>query len=157
MYDSSLECIQLWPSLGDSDYSIAGAVARLCYLVRFKLFWHRRSLRQPVPTGTGTPGQLTFPPKLPPRGLPRCFRFLHFGAGCVVATAHRLVTAPASVSDDANLIWRNRIFARVMRGFVMRAEVRLQAAAAARIQGYPQKGILTGATRGDIDVVLGFY
>jgi hypothetical protein len=44
-----------------------------------------------------------------------------------------------------------------MRGFVMRAEVRLQAAAATRIRGYcPKKGILTGATSGQSNVVLGF-
>ena len=71
--------------------------------------------------------QLGFPPKLLRR----------FVRGCVVATAHRFVTVPASVHDDAmtKMIWTNRIFARVTSGAVMREERRLQATAAARIAG----------------------
>ena len=153
VYDSCLECIRLIHPHGDQLESIVGDVARMSCLVRFALFWHRRSLRQPLLS----PGHLTFPPKLLRRGRLR-LRFLRAGAGCAVATAHRLVTAPASVSDDASfkMIWRNRIFARVMSGFVMRQEVLLQAAAAARIVGYPQNGILRAATDGYSDVVLGF-
>ena len=127
----------------DHDSGILADVATLCYLVRFALFFQpRRSLRQPLPT----PGQLAFPPKL-------LRRFLR---GCVVATAHRLVTAPASVFVDARkrIILRNHIFARVMSGFVMREEVRLQAAAAARIAG--KSGIIAAAARVDVADVLSY-
>ena len=48
----------------------------------------------------------------------------------------------------------NRIVARVMSGFVMREEVRLQAAAAARIAG--KSGIIAAAARGDVADVLSY-
>ncbi len=58
---------------------------------------------------------------------------------CVVTTAHGLVTAPASVFVTARMknVWeiQNCIFARVISGFVMREEGRLQAAATTRIAG----------------------
>ncbi len=99
--------------------------------------------------------QLGFPPKL-------LQRFLR---GFVVATAHGLVTAPASVCRACGsasvyvgareqMIWMNRIFARVMSGFVMREEVRLQAAAAARIAG--KSGIIAAAGSGDVADVLSY-
>ena len=52
------------------------------------------------------------------------------------------------------MIWRNRIFARVMSGFVMREEVRLQAAAAARIAG--KSGNIDAAKSGDVADVLSY-
>ncbi len=80
VYDSCLECIRLMH--GDGKESIVGDVARMTCLVRFAIFWHRRSLRQPLLS----PRQLTLPPKLLRRG--RFLRFLRAGARCVVATAH---------------------------------------------------------------------
>jgi hypothetical protein len=118
-------------------------VARLCFLVRHALYFEpQRSLRQRLP-GLG---QLEFPSKL-------LRRFLR---GCVVFTAHGLVTAPASVYVDATtkMFWRNRIFARVMSGAVMREEGRLQAAAIARIAG--KSGIIAAAARGDVADVLSY-
>ena len=50
--------------------------------------------------------------------------------------------------------WKNRIFARVMSGFVVREEMRLQAAAAARIAG--QSGIIAAIESGDVVDVLSF-
>ena len=56
-------------------------------------------------------------------------RFLR---GCVIATAHALVTPPASVfrlvHARTKSRWFDRIFVRVMSGFVARAEVRRQGA-----------------------------
>ncbi len=77
----------------------------------------------------------------------------HFLRGCVVATARRLVTAPASVHVDAKekMSWSNRIFARVMSGFVV---VPLQDAAAARIAG--EMGIVGASFRGDVADVLSY-
>ena len=117
-------------SAPDRDSGILSDAACLCFLVRLALYFEsRRSLRQQLPTL----GQLAFPSKL-------LRRFLR---GCVVFTAHGLVIAPASVYVDAREkeIWMNRIFARVMSGFVV---VRLQAAAAARIAG---KGGVVDASR----------
>ncbi len=118
-------------------------VARLGFLVRFALYFEqRRSLRQRLPRI----GQLAFPST-----MPRCFL-----RGCVVFTAHGLVTAPASVCDDARkkTIWMNRIFARVMSGAVMREEGRLQAAAAARIAG--TFSFIDAAGSGDVADVLSY-
>ena len=111
----------------------------LCHLARFALYFPPLSLRQRLPTL----GQLAFPSKL-------LRRFLR---GCVVATAHRLVTAPAGVYVDARekMIWMLRIFARVMSGAVV---VRLQAAAAARIAR--KHGVVIAARDGDVADVLGY-
>ena len=105
----------------DRDSGILSDVALLYFLVRYALFFPPLSLRQRLPRL----GQLESPPKL-------LRRFLR---GCTVATAHGLVTAPASVYVDVRtkMIWSKRIVARVMSGFVMREEGLLQAAAAARI------------------------
>ena len=112
----------------------------LCDLARFALYIPPLCLRQRLP-GLG---QLAFPSTL-------LRRFLR---GCVVFTAHGLVTAPASVCDDARkkMIWMNRIFARVMSGFVV---VPLRAAAAALIEG--KSGVIAAARfpgiRDDADVL----
>ena len=105
----------------DHDSGILSNVALLYFLVRYVLFFPPLSLRQRLPRL----GQLKSPPKL-------LRRFLR---GCTVATAHGLVTAPASVYVYVmtKMIWSKRIVARVMSGFVMREEGLLQAAAAARI------------------------
>jgi hypothetical protein len=121
-------------SAPDGDSGILSDAARLCFLVQFALYFEsRRSLRQRLPTL----GQLEFPSKL-------LRRFLQ---GCVVFTAHGLVTAPASVFVTARKkkIWMNRVFARVMSGFVV---VPLQAAAADRIAG--KSGVIGAAENGDV-------
>ncbi len=128
-------------SAPDGDSGILSDAARLCFLVHLVLYFEpRRSLRQRLPTL----GQLAFPSKL-------LRRFLR---GFVVATAHGLVTAPASVHVDAEteMIWMNRIVARVMSGAVMREEGRLQAAAAHRIAG--KRGVISAAESGDVADVL---
>jgi hypothetical protein len=114
-------CLERHSSASHDDSGILSDVARLCFLVHYALFFPPLSLRQRIPT----PGQLTFPPKL-------LRRFLR---GCAVATAHALVTPPASVSVTAStkIIWSKRIFARVMRVVVMREEMLLHAAASSRI------------------------
>ena len=127
-------------SAPDRDSGILSHAARLCFLVRLALYFEsRRSLRQRLPTL----GQLAFPSKL-------LRRFLR---GCVVFTAHGLVIAPASVYVDAEteMIWTNRIVARVMSGAVV---VRLQAAAAARIAG--KGGVIARARSGDVADVLSY-
>ena len=127
----------------DHDSGILACAARLCFLVRLVLYIeHQRSLRQRLPRL----GQLAFPSKL-------LRRFLR---GCVVFTAHGLVTAPASVFVTAGkkTIWINRIVARVMSGAVMREEGRLQAAAAHRIAG--KSGVLVAAESGDVADVLSY-
>ena len=127
----------------DRDSGILSHAARLCFLVQFALYFEsRRSLRQRLPTL----GQLAFPSKL-------LRRFLR---GCVVFTAHGLVIAPASVYVDAEteMIWMNRIVARVMSGAVMREEGRLQADAAARIAG--KRGVIDAAARDDVADVLSY-
>ena len=117
----------------DHDSGILRYFAFLCYLARFALYFPPLSLRQQLPAL----GQLAFPSKL-------LRRFLR---GCVVFTAHGLVIAPASVYVDARekKIWTNRIFARVMSGFVV---VPLQAAAAARIAG--KSGVMFTAVGDDV-------
>ena len=130
-------------SAPDRDSGILSHAARLCFLVQFALYFEsRRSLRQRLPTL----GQLAFPSKL-------LRRFLR---GCVVFTAHGLVIAPASVYVDAEteMIWTNRIVARVMSGAVMREEGRLQAAAAHRIAG--KGGVIAKAGSGDVADVLSY-
>ena len=114
----------------------------LCYVARFALYIPPLCLRQRLP-GLG---QLAFPSTL-------LRRFLR---GCVVFTAHGLVTAPASVCVGAreNMIWTNRIVARVMSGAVMREEGRLQAAAARRIAG--KSGVIARAGSGDVADVLSY-
>jgi hypothetical protein len=130
-------------SVPDRDSGVLSDAARLCFFVRLALYiQHQRSLCQRLPRL----GQLAFPSKL-------LRRFLR---GCVVFTAHGLVTAPASVCDDARekTIWMNRIVARVMSGAVMREEVRLQAAAAHRIAG--KSGVFLAAGSGDVADVLSY-
>jgi hypothetical protein len=136
-------CLELLSSASapDGDSGILSDAARLCFLVRLALYFeHQRSLRQRLPTL----GQLAFPSKL-------LRRFLR---GCVVATAHGLITAPASVCVGARekTIWMNRIFARVMSGAVMREEGRLQAAAADHIAG--KSGVTRAAGSGNVADVM---
>ena len=128
-------------SAPDGDSGFLSDAARLCFLVHLVLYFEsRRSLRQRLPRL----GQLAFPSKL-------LRRFLR---GCVVFTAHGLVTAPASVcvGAETETIWMNRIFARMMSGAVVREEGRLQAAAAARIAG--KSGIFNATRSGDVADVL---
>jgi len=136
----------------DSDIlSRLSDLASMCILVRFALFFPPLCLRQPLPRL----GLFMIPPKLRRRFL----------RGCVVATAHGLATAPAGmyracgsaavyIGTEEQMIWMNRIFARVMSGAVMREdlEVRLQAAAAARIAG--KRGIIAAILSGDVADVL---
>ncbi len=111
----------------DHDSGILSDVALLYFLVRSALFFPPLSLRHPLPRL----GQLESPPKLLRR----------FQRGCVVFTAHGLATAPSIVYVHAmtKMIWRKHIVARVMSGFVTREEVRLQAAAAARVDTFRRK------------------
>ncbi len=111
----------------------------LCCLARFALYFPPLCLRQRLP-GLG---QLAFPSTL-------LRRFLR---GRVVFTAHGLVTAPASVCVGARekTICMNRIFARVMSGFVM---MPLQAAAAHRIAG--KSGVIAASGSGDVADVLSY-
>ena len=128
---------------GDSGILKDCDVARLSFLVRLALYFEpRRSLRQRLPRL----GQLAFPSKL-------LRRFLR---GCVVFTAHGLVTAPAGVyvNAETEMIWMNRMVARVMSGAVMREEGRLQAAAAHRIAG--KGGVIARAESGDVADVLSY-
>jgi hypothetical protein len=137
-------CLQQLSSASapDRDSGILSDAALLSFLVRFALYSPPLCLRQQLPRL----GQLAFPSKL-------LRRFLR---GCVVATAHGLVTAPASVFVCARkkMVLRNRIVARVMSGAVMREEVRLQAAAAARIAG--KSGVFAPARSGDVADVLSY-
>jgi hypothetical protein len=141
-YDFCLERLSS-ASAPDRDSGILSDAARLCFIFRLALYFKsRRSLHQWLPRL----GQLVFPPKL-------LRRFLR---GCVVATAHGLVTVPAGVFVTARKkkIWKNRIVARVISGAVMREEVRLQAAAAARIAG--KDGVISVAKSGDVADVLSY-
>jgi hypothetical protein len=124
----------------EEDSGILIDVALLSFLVRFAAFFPPLSLRQRLPRL----GQLAFPSKLRRRFL----------QGCVVATTRRLVTAPASVFVAARkkVILRNRIFARVMSGFVAKEEVRLQSAAAARIA--KKWGVGAAVRSGDVAAVV---
>ena len=124
---------------GEPDIPVC--LARLYVLVCFALYFPPLCLRQQLPRL----GRFAFPSKL-------LRRFLR---GCVIATAHGLVTAHAGVFVTARkkTILRNRIFARVMSGCVMREEGRLQAAATARIA---DKSFNMAALGGDLEVVLGY-
>jgi hypothetical protein len=142
IYDFCLERLSS-ASAPDGDSGILSDAARLYFLARLALYVeHQRSLRQRLPRL----GQLAFPSKL-------LRRFLR---GCVVFTAHGLVTAPASVFVDARekTIWMKHIVARVMSGAVMREEGRLQAAATDRIAG--KSGVSAAASRGDVADVLSY-
>ena len=87
MYVFCLELLSSRPAL-DHYSGILADVETLCFLVRFSLFFEpRRTLRQPLPSLA----QLASPPK-------RLQRFLR---GCAVATALRLVTAPATMCIGA--------------------------------------------------------
>ena len=151
MATSIPELCLIWRSSAFDPDPNSGIPARLAFLyllARFTLYFEpRRFLRQ---QRLPRLGQLAFPPKL-------LRRFLR---GFVVATAHGLVTAPASVhvtSRKKRVLLRNRIFARVMNGFVTREERRLQAAAAARIAGRRGKyHVFDLAESGDVVEVLSF-
>jgi hypothetical protein len=141
-----------WLSNGSAPHNGSGILEGfahlrdLCFLVRFALFFQpRRSLRQPLPTLS----RVRFPPK-------RLQRFLR---GFVAATAHRLITAPAIECNGGwfEISWRNRIVARVMSGFVMKEEVRLQAAAAARIAESGKSDIRDAAKSGDVAELLSYF
>jgi hypothetical protein len=118
---------------------IVSDFALLCYLARYALYSPPLCLRQRLPEL----GQLAFPSTL-------LRRFLRGG---VVATAHGLVTAPASVFVTARKkkIWMNRVFARVMSGFVV---LPLQAAATDRIEFNPE--VNAAAASGDVADVLSY-
>ena len=142
LYEFCLKLLSTASGPGRHSDSLSDChVARRRFLIRLVLYFEpRRSLRQRSPRL----GKLAFPSKL-------LRRFLR---GCVVFTAHGLVTAPASVCDDARkkTIWMNCIVARVMSGAVVREEGRLQAAAAARIAG--KSGVIAAAESGDVADVL---
>jgi hypothetical protein len=96
-----------------------------CHLVCAALCVHAQRSRQP-------------PPPFPP-GAQLQFRPLQlqrFLRSCVLATAHALVTPPASVfrlvHARTKSRWIERIFVRVMSDFVARAMVRRQATRCAR-------------------------
>ena len=129
-------------SAPDRDSGILSDVALLCFIARYALYFPPLSLRQQLPRL----GQLRFPPKL-------LRRFLR---GCVVATAHGLVTAPAGVhvGEEEQNIWMHCICARAMSGFVVREEVLLQADAAARIAG--KSGVIAAAESGNVADVLSY-
>jgi hypothetical protein len=95
-----------------------------CDLVRAAMFFHAQRSRQP-------------PPRLP-RYMQLQFlplQLQRFLRSCVLATAHALVTPPASMPRQKTHVdprtksrWIERIFVRVMSGLVARAEVRRQGA-----------------------------
>ena len=90
-----------------------------CHLVCAAMFFHtQRSHQPPPPFPSGV--LMQFP-------LLQLQRFLR---SCVTATARALATPPASVFVYERHRWRcmNRVFVRVMSGFVARAEVRRQGA-----------------------------
>jgi hypothetical protein len=97
-----------------------------CHLICTALCLHAKRLSEP---------RRDFPPcsfmqlQFPPLQLQRFLR------GFVLATAHRLVTPPASVfrlvHARTKSRWMDRIFVRVMSGFVRKAEVRWQGACCA--------------------------
>ena len=92
-----------------------------CDLVCAAMFFHAQRSRQPPPP---------FPPGMQLQFLP--LQLQRFLRSCVLATAHALVTPRASVfrlvHARTKSRWIERIFVRVMSGFVARAEVRRQAA-----------------------------
>ncbi len=142
MYDFCLERHSS-ASAPDRDSGILNHATSLCFLVRLALYFGpQRSLRQRLPAL----GQLAFPSKLLRR----------FMRGFVVATSHGLVTAPAGVfvTFKKKMYLRNRVFARVMSGFVLRENVQLQALAAARIAG--KIGVNGAAQSGNVADVLSY-
>jgi hypothetical protein len=98
-----------------------GHVVLPCQLVYAALCVHARRLRQPLPP---------LPPYTQLQFLP--LQLQRFLRGCVLFTAHALVTPPASVFQLVHVRTKSRfiarIFVRVMSGFVARAEVRRQGA-----------------------------
>jgi hypothetical protein len=90
------------------------------HLVRAAMFFHAQRSRRPLRLPRYM--QLQFPP----------LQLQRFLRSCVLATAHALVKPPASVFRlvDARTKsrWIERIFVRVMSGFVAKAEVRRQGA-----------------------------
>ena len=148
MAKSIPELCLIWRSSAFDPDPNSGIPARLAFLhllARFALYFEpRRSLRQRLPTL----GQLAFPSKL-------LRRFLR---GFVVATAHGLVTAPASVHVDMEekkqKVWMHRMCARAMSGFIVREEVLLPADAAARIAG--KSGVIAAAGSGNVADVLSY-
>ena len=142
IHDVCLELVSR-RSTPEEEKGILSDFVFLCYLARFlarfALYFPPLCLRQRLPEL----GQLAFPSTL-------LRRFLR---GCVVFTAHGLVTAPASVCVGARekTIWMNRIFARVMSGVVV---LPLQAAAARCIAG--KSGVIAAARSGDVADVLSY-
>jgi hypothetical protein len=98
-----------------------GHVVLPCQLVYAALCLHARRLRQSLPP---------LPPCTQLQFLP--LQLQRFLRGCVLFTAHALVTPPASVFQLAHVRTKSRfiarIFVRVMSGFVARAEVGRQGA-----------------------------
>jgi hypothetical protein len=131
-------------SAPDRDSGILSDVALLSFLARYAHFFPPLSFRQPLP-------------RLGQHCSPKLMR--RFLRGCAVATAHGLVTAPPSVFLTARKkkIWMKRICARVMSGFVVREEMRLQADAAARIAGKSGTiSFIDAAGSGDVADVLSY-
>ena len=96
-----------------------GHVLLPCHLACAALCVHAQRSRRPL---------LPFPPSMQLEFLP--LQLQRFLRGCVLATAHALVTPPAKGFLYARDRWRfiDRILVRVMSGFVRRAEVRRQGA-----------------------------
>jgi hypothetical protein len=92
-----------------------------CQLSCAALWVHAKRSSQPQPP---FPQCISMQPQLLPLHLQRFLR------GFVLATAHRLVIPPASllrlVHASTKSRWIDRIFVRVMSGFVWKAEVRRQ-------------------------------
>jgi hypothetical protein len=106
-----------------------------CDLVFAAMFFHSQRSRRPPPQ-LPRYMRLQFPP----------FQLQRFLRGCVLATAHALAMPHASVSRLVHARtksrWIERIFVRVMSGFVEKAKVRRQGvrsaydAALARLQHF---------------------
>jgi len=96
-----------------------GHVLLPCHLACAALCVHAQRSHRPL---------LPFPPSMQLEFLP--LQLQRFLRGCVLATAHALVTPPADAFVYARDQWRfiDRILVRVMSGFVRRAEVRRQGA-----------------------------
>ena len=95
-----------------------------CDLVYAAMFFHSQRSRRPPPQ---LPRYMRL--QFPPLQLQRFLR------GCVLATAHALVMPHASVlrlvHARTKSLWIERIFVRVMSGFVEKAKVRRQGARSA--------------------------
>ena len=96
-----------------------GHVLLPCHLACAAICVHAQRSRRPL---------LPFPPSMQLEFLP--LQLQRFLRGCVLATAHALVTPPADAFVYPRDRWRfiDRILVRVMSGFVRRAEVRRQGA-----------------------------